>query len=575
MELPALYHFLQGPAVIPERMVEDVTFIPGNFGARYGRAIGGIVDVRSRDLDSKRWTGLLSVDTGIASLFIEAPVTSDTSIAIAARRSYIDAVLPLVLPKSVGNIANPIIAPVFYDYQADILHRTKHLGEFQLLVYGSDDRLKFVQTPSQSTSTFDPSSLNLVLEFHSIQPRWTFKLSPQVTNTMTAVGTYQISGANTPDVFYNLEERKLGFRNETEAKLSKTLTLLFGLDSQLDDFFLGAHLPLFPQFVQFPNPGTQAPPFTNIKSHASVWDAALYAELAIDWGKWRFIPGVRLEQNGYLGNEKQALEPRFSARYKLLETLALKAGIGLYQKAPDPTNLISGAGNIALELEDSLQMSIGQEWHITPAISLETTGYFNYLWSQLASTNAVTTNSNGTITPVLFDNSEIGRTYGLELLLRHRPYKNFFGWVSYTLSRSERKDPGTDWYLFQYDQTHILTIVASYILPYGFQIGARFRLISGNPTTPVRTAVYDSDTGSYAKVNGTATSARLPAFNQLDIRIDKKFTFHTWTLGFYADVQNVYNAQNPEFVLYYFDYSKKTYVNGLPFLPFIGVQGEF
>ena len=575
MELPALYHFLQGPSVLPERMVEDVTFIPGNFGVRYGRATAGIVDVRSRDLDSKRWTGLLSVDTGIASLFIEAPVSSDTHVAVAARRSYIDAVLPLVLPKTVGNVASPILAPVFWDYQVDIMHRTKNLGDFQLLVYGSDDRLKFVQAPSQSTSTFDPTSLQIILQFHSIQPRWTFKLSPQVTNTMTAVGTYQQSSANTPDVFYSLQERKLGFRNETEAKLVKGVSLLFGVDTQLDDFALDAHLPLFPQFVQFPNAGTQAPAFSDIRSHSSVWDVALYGELSIDWGKWRFVPGVRIEENGYLGNEKQAIEPRFTARYKWLDNLTLKAGVGLYQKAPDPTNLISGIGNPQLELQDSMQISVGQEWNITPAISLETTTYFNYLWSQVASTSDVIINSNGSVTPVVFNNSEIGRTYGLEVLLRHRPYKNFFGWVSYTLSRSERKDPTSDWYLFAYDQTHILTLVGSYILPYGFTVGARFRLVSGNPTTPVRRAVYDADTGAYARVNGPSRSDRLPAFNQLDIRIDKKFTFNTWTFGLYADIQNVYNASNPEFVLFYFDYSKKTYVNGLPFLPFIGMQGEF
>src|SRR5205085_13970 len=94
----------------------------------------------------------------------------------------------------------------------------------------------------------------------------------------------------------------------------------------------------------------------------------------------------------------------------------------------------------------------------------------------------------------------LGRIYGGELLLRHKPYKNFFGWVAYTLSRSERAQAG-EWYLFDYDQTHILTLLASYALPYGFQVGTRFRLVSGNPRTVVQRAVYDGDTGQYVPIN--------------------------------------------------------------------------
>ena len=82
-------------------------------------------------------------------------------------------------------------------------------------------------------------------------------------------------------------------------------------------------------------------------------------------------------------------------------------------------------------------------------------------------------------------NDGIGRVRGLEVLVRHAPIDRLFGWVSYTLSRSERcddvnadacardfnfADDNSDWYLFDFDQTHIFTTVAGYTLPYEIEV---------------------------------------------------------------------------------------------------------
>jgi len=34
---------------------------------------------------------------------------------------------------------------------------------------------------------------------------------------------------------------------------------------------------------------------------------------------------------------------------------------------------------------------------------------------------------------------------------------------------------------------------------------------------------------------------RLSAFHQLDIRVDKSYYFHKWSLTIYVDIQNIYN----------------------------------
>ena len=66
---------------------------------------------------------------------------------------------------------------------------------------------------------------------------------------------------------------------------------------------------------------------------------------------------------------------------------------------------------------------------------------------------------------------------------------------------------------------------------------------------------------------------RIPSFFELDARISKRFKFGDATeLEVYLDVQNVTNHQNPEEVIYNYDFSKKSYITGLPILPVLGAK---
>ena len=69
-------------------------------------------------------------------------------------------------------------------------------------------------------------------------------------------------------------------------------------------------------------------------------------------------------------------------------------------------------------------------------------------------------------------------------------------------------------------------------------------------------------------------SARLGSFHQLDLRVDKTWTFKAWTLSAYLDLQNSYYHKNPEQQTYNYNYSKSSSLPGLPILPIIGVRGE-
>jgi hypothetical protein len=143
-----------------------------------------------------------------------------------------------------------------------------------------------------------------------------------------------------------------------------------------------------------------------------------------------------------------------------------------------------------------------------------------------------------------------------------------------------KNGPGEDTYLFQYDQTHILTVLGSYRLGRGWEAGARFRLVSGPLATPVAKdpalpALYAADAAAYTPLEGKQFSERLPLFHQLDIRIDKSWQFRDWRLSAFLDIWNAYNNPAVEALGYNFDFSQRTYQTGLPIIPSLGMRGEF
>jgi len=64
----------------------------------------------------------------------------------------------------------------------------------------------------------------------------------------------------------------------------------------------------------------------------------------------------------------------------------------------------------------------------------------------------------------------------------------------------------------------------------------------------------------------------LPAFWQLDLRVDRAWRRSWGTIGLYIDVQNVTNHRSPEGVTYNEDFSERSYTRGLPVFPSIGVE---
>jgi len=216
------------------------------------------------------------------------------------------------------------------------------------------------------------------------------------------------------------------------------------------------------------------------------------------------------------------------------------------------------------------------EQQILPALSVDAKLYYLRRFNSVVPTDRTRLQPDGTLTPVRFSNNGEGYSYGLELMLKHDVTRHFYGWLAYTLSRSmaQRKEDG-DLVPFTFDQTHILTLVASVRLGVGWEIGTRFRLVSGRPDTPVLGGIFDADRGRYRMVTGEFRSTRFPMFHQLDFRVEKTWFFKLWRLSAYLDVQNVYNAENPEATLFDYRYRESGPLRGIPIIPTLGLKGSF
>ena len=220
-------------------------------------------------------------------------------------------------------------------------------------------------------------------------------------------------------------------------------------------------------------------------------------------------------------------------------------------------------------------MASALEQGLLPGLMLEIGGFYKYLWDLAAPSSEFVIQGGKTRTERVASIG-YGHIYGGEVMLRQAISKYFFGWISYTLMRSVRRDCGAcELRTFDYDQTHVLVIALHGYLPKGFEVGLRFRYITGYPQSKPYGGYYDGDADVYAPAQGAVNTERLGDYHALDLRVDKTFLFKKWVLKLYLDVFNVYNRRNEEVAQLSFDYTRSTPVRGLPIVPSFGIRGEF
>jgi hypothetical protein len=384
----------------------------------------------------------------------------------------------------------------------------------------------------------------------------------------------------------------LRLRDEMTWKPERYLTLRIGGDGFVDS--------AADEFSASDRPGAVVS--VNQKMYAN---GGVYGNLEYSPIENLFVtPGLRYDYYSDLHQGKPSV--RMTARYNYRKGHTIKGAVGTYNQRPEPVQTTAPTlGNPKLPLTLGQQAVIGYEYDITDLINLDAQAYYNTQNYIPRPTDSVTPAG----IPLNYIGDEKGRMYGLEIMLRHQPGKHFFGWIAYTLSRSERQSPvpppdvalsemlpfiisginsnyrdvwdPNQWFLFNKDQTHNVQIVASWKLPRRWDIGFRVRYVTGNPITPqlgysMQQFEFDASRGRYRDIEGAIRSDRMGSFFQVDGRIDKQWLYNSWTFSLYLDVQNInyfwYNS--PELYAYNYDSSQRQAIGGI-ILPSLGVRAEF
>ncbi len=567
-EVPQLYHFGGLRSVVPTELIERIDYFPGNFSVRWGRGIGGAVDLDLRSPRRDRFHGSVEVNVFDAGAVVEGPLGKG-GFFLAARRSYVDLVLAAAAPSGTGVSFQS--APVYYDYQAGFEYPLGP-GKIRLLVSGADDRLRLVFDKPSDT---DPlvSSFGTHIGYHRAHLRWTGTVGRWQLFAQNSTGYTTQEGEVGRSLNYGIWNVGTDFRIEARRALGPRFRLLTGLDTQYAYVSLSNSAPPPPREGQIISPVSASERVHN-EQRFHTGAVGLYAEL-----QWKPVERVTLTTglrfDWYSAIHLPTFDPRLTARFQLAKYTTLKVGLGLYSQLPAATDYNKSYGNPSLRPEKAIHSSIAIEQGILPGLSAEIGGFYKHLYDLAAPSTAYTLR-NGQVTPERLASIGLGRIYGLEVLLRQSISKHFFGWASYTLMRSERKDcAGCDFRTFDFDQTHVFILALHGYLPKGFEVGLRFRYITGYPQTTPYGGYYDADADVYSAAQGSVNTARLAAFHALDLRVDKTFLFKKWVLKLYLDVTNVYNRRNEEVAQLSYDYTRATPVKGLPLIPSFGIRGEF
>jgi TonB family protein len=564
--LPNVYHFGGLSSVVPTEMLDEVNFYPGNFSVRYGRALAGVVDAHLRETRADgRYHGLAQIDLIDARVMAEGPVPGlkGWNFIGGFRRSHIDAWLGPVLNQRDTYIT---AAPVYYDYQLIFDRRPTPDSYLRIGLLGFDDRFALINKNTATGGKID--TINSTLGVGMI---YKLRVAPDVKLdlTVSSARAHQRFALSSSDI--DLIAHSIITRGEVEWRLWRGVTLRSGWDVMAAPYRAYGAFPGSPG-IDAPDVGMSVTlPSEQFDRSALFLTPALFAEMELrPSARWQLVNGVRADYT--FETQRLDVSPRMVARYILVPgtlSTVLKAGSGLFQQAPDLIAMILKNPSTQLRSQRSFQNSLGVEQELSAQVKLSVEGFYNLLDNLISAQP----NARGVVD---YNNYGKGRIFGGELMLRYAADEHFFGWVSYTLSRSERTWlPGQPSRLFELDQTHILTALGSYRLGRGWELGMRFRYVTGNLYTPCRSSLFSSTGTSYVCVQGPLDSARLPPFHQLDVRIDKRFTFASWTLGVYLDLINAYNRKNPDFLQSNYDFSQSSPQSAsLPIIPSLGVRGE-
>jgi hypothetical protein len=551
--------------------VKDVKLIKGGMPAEYGGRLSSTLDVRMKDGNSKKFQVNGGVGVIFSRLSIEGPIArknpkykNRSSFIVAARRSYID-VLAKPFLRNNENLKDAIF--YFYDLTGKVNYAINSNNKIYLSGYIGRDVFgapgaKFDW--GNKTATFRWNHLfskkifsNFTVYYSkydyqlgfgsgnntfswksnivnfSVRPDFTYYLNPKNTITFGGLSTYYIfrPGEAVSEDQGTVREFGLVDKNamenalylENEQKIGEKLTVRYGIRVSNFNYLKGTVLDI-------DRPGQAQRGIVN----------------SIDT-----INSSQIIQSYWVP------EPRFAANYKFNNYNSVKLS---YNRMSQYLHLISNTAasvpldvwtpstnNIKPQIAD--QIAIGYFKNFGKEINYEASieGFYKEMQNQIDYVDGANLLLNNKLEAELLNG--IGRAYGLEFYFKKNIGK-LTGWISYTLSKSERKVDGIskgEWYNNRFDRRHNLNIVSSYQLSEKWDLSASFVFGTGTPTNLPNTKYsFQGLQGIPHNATDLRNDVNIKPYNRLDLSATytHKKT-EKWESNWVFGVYNVYGRKNP------------------------------
>ena len=558
VEIPNINHFSTqgasgGPVgILNADLIREVNFYTGAFPTDKGNALSSVLDFNLRDGDMERNSLKATLGASEVSLASNGHLGKKTSYLVSVRQSYLQFLFDMLgLP----------FLPTFTDAQFKLKTRFDARNELTVLGLGGIDKMKL------NTKADDEDNEYILSYLPKIQ---------QETFTLGAVYRHY-AGAHVQSVVAShsyLNNRNTKYQQNDESDPEHLMLRLRSTEQNTQlrlensssfrnwKVTVGTSL----DYSQYSNTTFQKV-YTD---RAQTFDYHTYLGI-MRWGLFgtvnytsideRFTAslGLRADANNYSAAMKDLsdqLSPRLSLSYQLTEHWSLSGNAGLYYQLPPYTALgfknNNGlyANKYALRYMQVSQGSVGLNWRKGDTFEVSVEGFYkDYDKIPLSVADGIPLtckgNDYGVIGNELLTSTAQGRSYGAELLLKWLVAKKLNLASSFTLFKSEyRTDKESEYIASAWDNRFIFNLRGTYNLPRHWSVGMKVSCIGGAPYTP-----YDADKSSlvtawnaqgkpyydYTRYN----EERLPAFTQVDIRIDKTFYLKRCMLGFYIDLQNI------------------------------------
>ncbi|TVZ56332.1 TonB-dependent receptor-like protein [Lutibacter sp. Hel_I_33_5] len=554
----------------------EVNIYKGNIPSKYGGRLSSVFDISTKDADTKKITGEVSVGPVTSNVTVEVPVVKGKSgLLLGGRSTYSGWVLRSLKDKQLKNSKAS-----FYDVIAKYNHSINEDNDLRITGYYSKDR--FSITPD---SLYSYSNRLMSLGWkHRFNDRHKGELI--LTNSQYQFDIEFDGDFNT--------DFNLGYKNnETEIKLEAnfdyddTKELSYGIASKLYSIHPGEFKPL--------NNESDVSPITLDKEKGLESSIFVSGNYEVN-EKLAFDVGARYSFYAFLGDTTQriyesaqpknvtnlietqdfgnnevvktygGLEGRLSARYFLTEDFSVKTSYNntlqyIHTLSTNTTVSPTDTWKLSdknIKPQRAQQASLGFYKNFKEnqyELSLE--GYYKTFNDILDYKVGAQLLLNESLETEVLQGK--GKSYGIEFLIKKNK-ERWNGWLGYTYSRTflkldsqfaeERVNNG-NYFPANYDKPHDFSAVINYKLTKRFSFSANFAYQTGRPITyPV--GVYEFG-GSQFTVFSDRNEFRIPDYYRLDLGFNfegnhkvKKLYHSFWNLSIY----NVLGRNNPYSVFF-------------------------